>query len=488
MPNREWTDKSYYDFRRGIVSNYDAMHIPENAVADANNVLFRRLGSIKKRLGYTPVGSEMPTGSSGVMGLHAYYGEGIKEFLAVVNTNLYFWDDPDWTSITSSLTANKRTEFANALNKCIIVNGENTPLKLEGTSSLSTLGTGTAPDNWRPNKSAFIKWRHNVLWFGNITEKDDTKEMSRVRQSEIRTIEGDDAYPWTFYYDSEADADVKGITGIHPFRNNLVIMKEKRTAMITGTSREDYGIFNYDNSLGSIAHRSMQEYQDKLFYLGTKGIYAFDGVYNTKYSDAIDDLMASLNEENLYKGASIKWDNKYFLSTQKDNTYSDTIIVFDGELGSFTKFTGINASCFSTYLTGNDTYLYFGESNTGKVYQLFEGSAGDITHDNTANITASFTTKKYFTGDPNYINDIRHLWVEAKGHSSDTLTIKYRFDQNATYSSGWTFNLSNRFQRFVFPEGSYGRLIQFKVTNSSLLTPFEFFGFTISQRPRRRFS
>jgi len=494
MPEKNWTDTYYYDFKKGIVSNYDAMSIPDNALVDINNMFPRRLGSLKKRFGYSMLGSEIEASNNGVMGIHSYYQEGMHLLMAVVDTDLYYWDDPNWASAISSLTANKKTEFANAMGSCIFVNGEDIPKKLTGLTVVD-LGTGTDPDDWRPNKANLVEWRHNALWFGNITENDTpsySKENSRVRQSEIRAIEGDKAYPWTYYYDFDSDTDEYGILGIHPYRDNLVIMKQRKTAMIVGTSRLDYGIFTYDGSMGSVSHRSMQEYDGKLFFLGTKGLYTFDGTYNIKYSDAIDDLMESLDKKQLYEGASVIWDNKYFLAVTKDaEDYNDTIIVFDSELESFTKLTGIRASCFTTFLSSPSRrlQLFFGESNAGKVYKLFGEEGGVYSYtDNGVAISASFETKKYFTGDPNWINDVRHLWVEAKGDSADTLTVKYRFDQNEDYSDGWTFNLSNRFQRFVFPEGSYGRLIQFKVENSSKLEPFEFFGFTLSQRPRREFS
>jgi len=481
---KQWVDTEYYDYHLGLVSDEDAMKIPDNAVKDCNNVIFKKRGSILKRLGFTMLGAEIPTGSYGVMGLHPYYGEGIKHLLAVVDTSLYRWNTPSWVSITSSLSQNKRTEFANAINKCIIVNSENEPYKLENTT-LSVLDTGLDPDDWRPYKADFVRWFHNVLWFGNITENDTpsyTIEGSRVRHSEIRNIEGTGSWVWTYYFDSEAD-DGFNISGLIPYRNNLLVMKDKRTAMIVGSSHEDFGIFNYDNTVGSPAHRSMQEYYGRVWHLGEKALYSFDGTFNIPFSDDIQDIIDSINKENLYKSASCLWDDKYHISVPIGQTYPNTIVVYDYRNNSFTKYSGINASCFALFKPANEEYLYFGESNSGKINRLFTGYS-----DNGASIDASFETGKKFTGDKNWINDVRHLWVEATGDASDHLMIKYRFDDNTTYSDGWTCSLSKRFTRFTFPEGSYGRLIQWKVENSSTCSPFEFFGFVISQRKRRPFS
>ncbi|GAH60561.1 unnamed protein product, partial [marine sediment metagenome] len=251
--------KTYKDFKSGIYfkSPEGDSTTPVTAVVDAENVDFTEFGTIKKRLGFTQLGAADEITSAGsIQGLH-YYGYQ-DQLLTVCTDSLYKFvvgSDTDWILAGSGLVADQKTEFANALTYCWITNNTDTPQRYDGTD-MSDSETGTSPDHNRPLKAEFVIFKHNRLWYGDITESDSGTYSSRYRYSGLRAIEGADAWNIDAWFDVEQD-DGDNISGLRAYRNTIAIAKNNSLHLLKGTSNVDFGQFNYSTTHGCVANRTM---------------------------------------------------------------------------------------------------------------------------------------------------------------------------------------------------------------------------------------
>ena len=461
---------AYDNWRQGLIDKFSASEISDNALAGIVNANILENGNIQKRLGYTVLGAEI-TASGLIQGLH-YFGYQ-NQMLTVCTDSLYKFvvgSDSVWTSAGSGLTANKKTEFANALTYCWITNYSNVPKRYNGTT-MTDSGTGTSPDNNRPLRAQYTQFHQNRLFYGKVRETDGSYYESRYRYSGLRAIEGVDAWDVDAYFDAEAD-DGDKISGIRKYRNSLAIAKDNSLHILKGTSALDFGQFTYDTINGCVANRTMREVEESLLFLTRNGVFVFDGMIIRPFSENIKTTFDALTQSVLHNACGIYFDNKYIVSFPGDNK----VLSYDTLSKSWTTYTNIRAIDFAVYTpSANAQRLYFGASNVRYVYRLFSGN-----NDNGSHISANFTTKKYDQGSPHIKHQYHQLWCFADGHASDSFAVSFRLDDTTAWTSLGTFTLSNEYKKFNFPAGSVGRRIQFKAENTSSYSVWTFKKFILS--------
>ena len=102
-----------------------------------HNLSFNEYGQLTKRKGYQKYNSTLLDASHKIVGMHRYYKDSGKEFLVACNNKIYKLAESsphNGTAISTTLTADKDTHFANFYNTCYIVNGADGVYKYNGTN------------------------------------------------------------------------------------------------------------------------------------------------------------------------------------------------------------------------------------------------------------------------------------------------------------------------------------------------------------------
>ncbi|MFA5715941.1 MAG: hypothetical protein WC998_09380, partial [Candidatus Paceibacterota bacterium] len=171
----------------------------------------------------------------------------------------------------------------------------------------------------------------------------------------------------------------------------------------------DWSISNVFSNIGCKAMYSAQETPIGIIYLGSDGLYKFNGQYSTLLSDSITPEIKDILESNRPNVWAQYHKSVYYLAYPSKETsvaYNNKILLYDLVTNSFS-IDILSANCFTTFNSGTDwDTLYFGSSVNGKVYN-YTFQAYEINHRRHSDFTGTWTDARYIPtgipgGDANY--------------------------------------------------------------------------------------
>ena len=157
-----------------------------------------------------------------------------------------------------------------------------------------------------PPYGRFIINHKSRIWIANASYEGAVSGYSPARLYFSNINNSGLTEPMGFYEDSwfEVDpVDGYGITGIHSFRNEtLIIFKANSIWAITGDSPDSFSLRNVSPEIGCIAPETIQVVDGKLVWLSNGGVYYFDGsvprpLKTDNISKGIDGIPASRRRE-----------------------------------------------------------------------------------------------------------------------------------------------------------------------------------------------
>jgi len=177
-------------------------------------------------------------------------------------------------------------------------------------------------------------------------------------------------------------------TGLVPFKNSLVIFKERSIYQFSFSSSGLPQIVQVTSAVGCIAPRSIVPVENDIFFASERGIFtigneagfAFDVLRTNELSARVRSIFQSINPEYIANIAAVyatKNNVNYviFSYTPSGSTRNSKALVYDRERLGWFPWTNIKANCWTNYLDGTGaTRVLYGDDTSGRVKEILTGA------------------------------------------------------------------------------------------------------------------
>lgn len=325
------TSSSYMDFSGGLNTLTAPIYLQPNESPRLQNVVIDEpMGALTQRNGYTLCGNT-PSGDTAT-NLYAYTKTSGAKYL-IVTDNENIWQTPDcqnYTNVLSGLNSLFIPRFTTINDKLWIVTGSTWTSTWDGT-------TLTYLDGHNSSTPLAPKGRYIIYWKNRIWIAAPTSDPSAVAFNVLLDADGNTLDPatstsaWlttnTIYF---GQSDGSPIYGLYPFRDNLMVFKEKSLWRLLFESEYNLNIVKSVSTIGSKFNDSIVEMDDgSLRYVGTDGIYKYAGIVPERMSTRITPTFYDFKQPFLGQGLKV-WDtgadyNVGTLVNTDSTTYTGTV-------------------------------------------------------------------------------------------------------------------------------------------------------------------
>lgn len=322
-----------------------------------------------------------------------------------------------------------------------------------------------------------------------------------------------------FYCDLEDIEDE--ITGLATYQDNLIIFTSRCMFLWRDTSPKMADPIKISDDIGCISNRTICEFEGKLIWLTTNGIYTFDGSKVTNISrDKVDPYIKSLSKEYASRACATIYGRRYFIAAPfAGGAVNDAVLVYDFDLDEWHERQyeydanyGLNLTSLYTYCEGSQETLYgagtpdggAGSAGYSKVVRLEDGY-----RDNSSNVVMTLKTKYYDLQAPDAIKRLRNFYLDTENYSTgltidiytdnlnapvDTFTVTGSDTGFVVNSSGglgnvnedYIVNAEDKMFGFSLNSGISGERFQFGVKLTASTVPVKVHAVGIDWRLRRR--
>lgn len=234
---------------------------------------------------------------------------------------------------------------------------------------------------------------------------------------------GDPAYFKTGDFRIFANSgDGDAISGLHEYQNTVLVFKSRGIWKYEGVSAAVDAQFTRLNAeSGTRSHRTIQNVQNFVFFLGTDGVYALKttqtGVIVTeKVSTMLDNLMAKVQHTDswwLDSAVAKVVDGKYILSYSKDplnktkNTEAAVCHVATGLESGITPWTTYTGLYIADMLSSINGTVYMTDSRKQEIFHFDE----TVHSDRGMAIEYRLASKDYDLDSPIHIKKVKKGWL-----------------------------------------------------------------------------
>lgn len=498
-------------FRRGLNTLISSARVKPEETPDALNINYTEDGLPTKRGGTELINTQL---ANTISGLASYYTDsGSRYLIAVAGGTAYYDNAGTWSMITAASGATFSTtsdcNFVQARNNMYFHDGLN--MKCVNSSLVMTSLPGGVPAKFG------IYWKGRQVVSGNASYPSRVFISRSADSSYFITTGTDTSAEWFDVQPSDGDK----ITGLTTFYNNLVVFKERSIhKAVPSDSTGDFisKVELINNSVGCVAHRSIDAVDNDVFFLSRKGVFVlgnepnfFDTIRTNEVSARIHPEIDGITPTNFDKPAGIYHNYRYYLAYPfGGTTYNNKVMVYDTRYGAWSVHSGYNPNCFTDFIdTNGSENLYCGGDNQGDVLKMETGysdngtainsyvksplvdlKAPDVTKfwmDMTAqmrNTQASVTIDVYVDGD---LYKTATFNIGTTGGSGGLGTVAMGFDYlglagGATITSEVTTNVVKRFRI-----NKRGRNVQVKVSNNNATDTWTLMSLRGTYRPLSHF-
>ncbi|WNS74235.1 hypothetical protein RRV45_15095 [Bacillus sp. DTU_2020_1000418_1_SI_GHA_SEK_038] len=414
-------------FELGINDKTAANLIPDQAVVDAENVVFGK-GPFWKRNGYVRYSNQLPQPITKHYQHNRFNGD--KAFLAVSDKKVYTESNGNLSPITGSLTGSdvQMISYKDRNVGDVVLFADGGKLKHYQAGVVSEVTPHAADTNEQTDPG--LNDLANLTNFRALAIKQDRiyaaahptvkNRLSFCHHDPKIGYAAYDYWPAIFFTDIATDNnDV--INQLEVFRDGLVVLCENSIWFLRGDGRtiNDFDQQKINVPTGCIAPNSVKIVGNELFYLAEDGLYA---MYSTDQNyvsarlvstlvsegrilSSIENTLKSIPLADKRKAVGHYHDNKYYLSFP-----SGLALVYDTILQCWTKFTNIQANSFLT----KEGVLFFA-SNSGHIYKFDE----NVYSDDGEAIPFMLKTKNFDFGYEVQDKKYRKFWTIARQYDAE---------------------------------------------------------------------
>jgi len=488
-----------YDFSGGLNEKGQNVHLHSNETPYCFNVDFNELGALVKRKGYsslldTEIGIDDP-----IKGLYIFNkNDGATYILAVAGGTLYEINEDLRTSTVvdydgggqvNDLTETEYVGFTTWGNVCYIANGIEPIMEFDGTSVVKW-------DAAIPKGKYITSHKNMVFWSGNPASP------SEVYFSDISPAAGTPGDYGSVKFQTD---DGDRVMNIIKQQDNLVVFKSGSIHVLYGSSVYNFSKREVQPTIGTVATKSVVNFQNNLFFLSKDGVYIFDGTNTNLVSEKVSPTIDSIVDHSKCSGAINN--QKYYLAYSDGvaGTPNNNVLVFSTIHGAWTKYTNYNVSMWSNFDGSQDgsvnlNDLYFGSSIKGQVYKSEQGYDDDGTA-----IEVEYRTKHLNLDSLEIVKTFRSVMVDNltvgsfqiiydvdKGNNTGSFDIygnepepESLWGENTWDELIWSPEIGNKIFGSPLKSGTYGRNIRLIIREEST-GELKINGIMLNFRPRRK--
>lgn len=258
----------------------------------------------------------------------------------------------------------------------------------------------------------YVEVFHSSLIGVTTEEGDDTLVFSAGgdKFNNFGRADGGGFYAWR-------KGDGRGITAVRAF----TLSNEDGLYV---TKRDKIGVFQFDEAggavrdinlgVGVVSHLSLHAAGNNLRGWGEDGAVSiqneanFANIIRTQiFSIKADKLAKSVTFSDIDKVSGIYYDYKTFygLPTGDEGAGNNTALVYDERFQSWSEWRGLNPAIWATYIgPDNKKKLYYGDSQSGNVVEMFRGKS-----DNGEPVIFRITTKQWDNNKPYAYKKFRRI-------------------------------------------------------------------------------
>lgn len=272
------------------------------------------------------------------------------------------------------------------------------------------------------------------------------------------------------------------ITGLKSFGQKFYIFKKDSFHVLTGDNPDNFTLLEVSLEYGCLSNRAIAVFDDIMLFLDRKGIIRFDGANFTNISTQIEPIFDRMNIDAALGKATMIHDkrrNQILIGIPLDSsTINNATIVYDYDLGSWTKYEGYNPAVFAV-VRGRlrDQTAFYGSysgivANFGASYLSDNGVAFTCLAKSRFLADMGETTQQMF----------RRLWLNVEPVTGATSPIGIEFFADYASTPSYTRVMyQTPFQnRIDYGISAKALSVQFTQTSASL--PCKIFGYGIASR------
>lgn len=357
--------------------------VQDGRAEDIQNIRLDISRAAQKRHGISVIGDILDVPQETFQAITGIYytkfSSGVERIMATISNRAYFLNGSTWTLIngtpTSAITGGQDNQFVftTAFDDIVFTNNVNPPIRWGGgTSEALSFFTfsGLSDPIERAKTVAFFK---NFLIFGN-TKEASTNQPTRIRWANIGTID-------TWSNEDFVDISALGgqeINGMYELYDNLYIFLTDSIFKLSFVGGADtFQLSKVTDDIGCIAKNSIQSItltnsQNGLIFLDKdKKVYFFNGVAAQDITPFIQTTMRGLGGIRLPFSVSADTNAEYILcTTVSTGDVNDLCLVFQYEIGEWTKYVNLPANAMAHVLDANAQDQVFIGSYKSFVYQI----------------------------------------------------------------------------------------------------------------------
>lgn len=204
----------------------------------------------------------------------------------------------------------------------------------------------------------------------------------------------------TDYYWNIRQNDGDQITFIKHQKGVLIIGKENSIQHFYtdgSTPSTDWSVSDPFSNIGCKAMYSAQESPVGIIYLGSDGLYVFNGLNSQLVSELVTPEINDIQESNIRYCWGQYYQSQYFLtypSAKTGSSVNNRVLVFD-LLAKAYSIDRLSVNCFTTFNSGTDwDVMYSGSSGDGEVF-VHQGSIYEVRHVKQDDFSGTFTDARY---------------------------------------------------------------------------------------------
>lgn len=451
-----------------------------------------KVGPITKIRGYVKKGATVNNNYQ-ILGLSgSYKSDGTTKLIAVADgassSDAYTYNPITnvWTPHLLSLSSGSKAEFEYFLDGFFMVNFTEATRWNNYVQWYTTTNVTSAP------KAKYIKLYLSRLYTAYVVDGSSTF-TSRVIFSDLPS--GDPlTLTWNNavnYFDVDPD-DNDVIKGLSVNSNRLLVFKENSLHRYDTNT-----LYKVPGAPGTVSQRSVRELQGVTIYLHSSGLWLYNGQTSKLISRSVKEIIEGITTQNLTNSCAYTSGDHYYIYVGDINnmstglTISKCVIDYDISKDAIVvRSIAHSPTVFDTYrdarsaVTYNDATLTYNDAETtynglvssadrtffgntlGSVYQTDTGNSFDGT-----DISFTFEGKDDYLGYPASFKLFQKVIIFTNGIKS--CTIQYKLDDNDWETLG---KIKESQQELMFPTGSRGKRIKFRVLESSSADRFVFEG------------
>lgn len=379
-----------------------------------------------------------------------------KHLLAATANNIYVWNGAAWASIKGAETvSNGDFSFANyreaGVSKIIMSNGTDPVYQWTGTGDMTKLYYVAGPPVLEAPRGDCITVHVERLWVGGVTGSPQTVFASDAYAPTNWVIEDTGAG-----YITVSTWDGGSVVGLAALLGDVVCFKQNSIFRIVGTYPDEFQPVQVYTMEGTIAPRSICQYNNRAYFLSDDGIMEYDSVKAYELLPLVlRDFWSGVNKAALGVACGIAHNNVVYMAVPYGANQATNNYVIEYNL--ITKTVAIRKSIAVTrFLEDNEDLLFVGPGNY--VYAYDSGTTLDgtaIAMEWSTPITDFGTTAMKYTYDM-YL----YGWTDTEGGQA-----KVSIMVDGAVAATKTFTLPAAKGLVHAPVRAHGRSMSFKVEN-----------------------